>query len=202
SFKYAWVLQVFLTLSMISSFVSMVIARHQLLLPDGAILKLRTSVRRGSYITIACSMHLWTIFNVSGTQTDDSTLREIMDCWWTQLKWRERRLNWFIMGKYPEAINLITLYGGYLFQLICGVFILLPLMHMLFIIMQARNKVKSVLGERRAHIASAKTILIQVLTLIAFLCLPFIIAVLRSKARDNVYARTQSEFICILLLIY
>ncbi|GMR35102.1 hypothetical protein PMAYCL1PPCAC_05297, partial [Pristionchus mayeri] len=185
------VLHTFISLSMISSFVSMIIARHQLLISDGSTLKMMTSLRRGVYIFVGCLMHFWTILDAFGVEADINMLLEILNCVSRQLRWHDRRLNWFILRNYPPSIVSLTTYGAYVFIIIGAVFILLPLVHILIIIMQTRKKAKSIAGYRRAHLSSAKTIIIQFFVLIAFLCLPFF-SIFRSLSRREVYASSQS----------
>ncbi|GMR38005.1 hypothetical protein PMAYCL1PPCAC_08200, partial [Pristionchus mayeri] len=89
------------------------------------------------------------------------------------LTWRERNLNWFVIGYWPDNIRFLIKYGSYACILACVVFLLLPFIHLLIIIILYHRKLTSIQREK-TNLAPAKTVVIQIFVLISFLILRFV----------------------------
>ncbi|GMR38004.1 hypothetical protein PMAYCL1PPCAC_08199, partial [Pristionchus mayeri] len=93
------------------------------------------------------------------------------------LRWRERNLNWFAYGYWPDNIRFLVKYGSYVCILACVVFLLLPFIHLLIIIIQNLRELTSIQSEKRVQLGPAKTIVIQIIVMVSFLILPFVAVV-------------------------
>ncbi|GMR34678.1 hypothetical protein PMAYCL1PPCAC_04873, partial [Pristionchus mayeri] len=78
----------------------------------------------------------------------------------SKLRWLERGLNWYLFEEGENlTVSYLTYYGGFVLFPICCSLMIVPLIHMLTIILR---QAKLLQRERRAHIYSAQTVVMQV----------------------------------------
>ncbi|KAF8374805.1 hypothetical protein PRIPAC_81234 [Pristionchus pacificus] len=187
------IIETFLTMTMFSAFGMMIIARHQLLIDDHSFFKMRPSMKYLSYFAVNCAMHIMTTSTVLSPIASSRDRQIIRPKDFPQLKWQTRGLNWFVFDSVASpALKDFTYYAFFIAVPLFCAFIILPFMHMLIIVMNARKNIKREQRHKMAHLRQAQTIIMQALILFICLGIPFVPAVL-STLRDNVYADSQSE---------
>ncbi|KAF8372489.1 hypothetical protein PRIPAC_78918 [Pristionchus pacificus] len=195
------IIETFLTMTMFSAFGMMIIARHQLLIDDHSFFKMRPSMKYLSYFAVNCAMHIMTTSTVLSpiASSRDRQIIRLKD--FPQLKWQTRGLNWFVFDSVASpALKDFTYYAFFIAVPLFCAFIILPFMHMLIIVMNARKNIKREQRHKMAHLRQAQTIIMQALILFICLGIPFVPAVL-STLRDNVYADSQTS-ICIAEMVF
>ncbi|GMS92194.1 hypothetical protein PENTCL1PPCAC_14369, partial [Pristionchus entomophagus] len=184
---------VFLNMCMFSAFVMMLIARQQLLIMDDSPFKMRPATKYGEPSTRVEAMQfrgIWSQVLTSFRSRD----RGICLKKYTQLKWRERGLNWFIFyGPDLRAVMYISYYGFFIFVPTVGLFIMLPFAHMLYIVWRSRKNTVSA-RNRDAHIRPAQTIILQFFILILFMVFTFIPPI-NATIIHEIYATTQTQIV-------
>ncbi|GMR45911.1 hypothetical protein PMAYCL1PPCAC_16106, partial [Pristionchus mayeri] len=134
--KYFQVIQTFCTMSMIAAFGAMIIARHQLLMPDGATLKMKTSLKMGLFCACYCEQHQIIALSVAQASERVKVKCKVNLIKLPQLRWRERGLNWFLFEATQHSlVAYLSYYGSFLFIPACCALISIPLGHMLVIIL-------------------------------------------------------------------
>ncbi|GMR39041.1 hypothetical protein PMAYCL1PPCAC_09236, partial [Pristionchus mayeri] len=123
--------------SMVASLGMVILARHQLLLPQDSILKIRTPMRYGTFC--AAKMLEKDILFVSHIQLVlfRPVHTKLVLVQKPHLEWRERGLQWSIfVGDVSPIVWGLSYYGAFLFLPVGTVFILLPFLHILVIMLR------------------------------------------------------------------
>ncbi|GMS97125.1 hypothetical protein PENTCL1PPCAC_19301 [Pristionchus entomophagus] len=135
-YQVLMIIVVFLNMSMFSAFGMMLVARHQLLIMEDSVFKMRPVTKYASFILINVAMHSMTVISILVLRSSCEGQIGILNAY-PQLKWRERDLNWFIFyGPDFRAVMNYSYYGFFSFIPIVAIFILLPCAHMLFIVLR------------------------------------------------------------------